>query len=146
VEAVLDDFEILGERDPLAVLQEGSLAGKKNGGQFTLIKMSPNFEITMYLAQATGSCIVTDSKFRWRELVAAAGLSIQGASPLTQLRASMESAEFVFPHDIQVIGALGYAGVLPGIFNRRAHGFQVSFVTCIKGPKAKLRLQPQCGD
>src|SRR5208283_1954868 len=53
VEAVLDCFHVLRERDPLAVLQEGSLEGGKGGGQLTPFKMAPNFEITMYLAQAT---------------------------------------------------------------------------------------------
>src|SRR5690606_1826279 len=68
IEAVLDGFDMLREQDPLAVLQEGSLDGGRGGGQLTPFKMAPNFEITMYLAQATGSCIVTDSVFRWREL------------------------------------------------------------------------------
>ncbi len=71
VAAVLDEFEKLREQDPLAVLQDGSLEGGSGGGQLTPFKMAPNFEIAMYLAQATGSCIVTDSIFRWRELKAA---------------------------------------------------------------------------
>jgi hypothetical protein len=87
VEAVLDGFDTLREQDPLAVLQDGSLEGGKGGRQFTPFKMAPNFEIAMYLAQATGSCIVTDSVFRWRELVAAAGHSAEGIPPLAQLRA-----------------------------------------------------------
>lgn len=123
VEDVLDGFDMLRERDPLAVLQEGSLEGGKGGGQLMPFKMAPNFEITMYLAQATGSCIVTDSVFRWRELVAAAGRGIQGASPLIQLRAGMEGAEFVFPCDVLGVGALaehgafgGYPGVMRKVF------------------------------
>jgi hypothetical protein len=42
------------ELDPLAVLQEGSLEGGKEGGQMNMFKLVPNFEMTMYLAQATG--------------------------------------------------------------------------------------------
>lgn len=121
VEAVLDGFNVLRERDPLAVLQEGSLEGGKDGGQFMQQKMVPNFEITMYLAQASGSCIVTDSASRWRELTAAAGRGIWGASPLTQLRTSMESANFVFPCDVQEIGTLAHDGVFrsyPNIMRR----------------------------
>ncbi len=106
VEAVLDGFDMLRERYPLAVLQEGSLEGGKDGGQFMPFKMAPNFEITMYLAQATGSCIVTDSVFRWRELMAAAARGIQGASPLTQLQACMERAKFFLPCDILGIRTL----------------------------------------
>jgi hypothetical protein len=114
VEAILDGFDRLREQDPLAVLQEGSLEGGKGGGQLTPFKMAPNFEITMYLAQATGSCIVTDSVFRWRELMAAAGRGMQGASPLTQLRTGMEQADLVFPYDVQEIGALAERGVFGG--------------------------------
>jgi hypothetical protein len=121
VEAVLDGLDVLRQQDPLAVLQEGSLEGGKDGGQFMPQKMAPNFEITMYLAQATGSCIVTDSVFRWRELLAAAGGGIQDASPLAQLRASIEKAEFVFPSDVQEIWTLGGRGVFqnyPNIMRR----------------------------
>jgi hypothetical protein len=67
-EETLSYMEQLKENDPLAVLQEDSLAGGKTGGQFNMMKLAPNFEIAMYLAQATGSCIVTDSPFRWTEV------------------------------------------------------------------------------
>lgn len=123
VEALLDGFDMLREQDPLAVLQEGSLEGGKGGGQLTPFKMAPNFEITMYLAQATGSCVVTDSAFRWRELMTAAGRGTQGVPPLTQLRASMEQAEFVLPYDVQEIAVLarrrifgGYPGIMRKVF------------------------------
>jgi hypothetical protein len=106
VEAVLDGFDRLREQDPLAVLQEGSLEDGEGGGQFMPFKMAPNFEITMYLAQATGSCIVTDSVFRWRELMAAASRGAQEAAPLNQLRSSMEAAEFVVPNYVQEICGL----------------------------------------
>jgi len=111
VEIVLDNIDLLRQRDPLAVLQEGSLEGGKAGGQFTLLKMAPNFEITMYLSQATGSCIVPDSVLRWRELMAAALRGVRGAAPLSQLQAGMEQAEFVFPQNVHEIGALAERGV-----------------------------------
>jgi Protein of unknown function (DUF4238) len=124
INAVLDGFDRLREQDPLAVMQEGSLQGGKGGGQLMPIKMVPNFEITMYLAQATGSCIVTDSVFRWRELLATSRRGIQGASPLKHLHSSMEQAEFVIPHDVSEIGALvdrrvfgGYPPVMREVFS-----------------------------
>lgn len=123
VEDLLDGFEMLREQDPLAVLQEGSLEGGEGGGQFTPFKLAPNFEISMYLAQATGSCIVTDSVFRWRELVTAAGRGTQGAPPLRQLRAGMEQADFIFPYDVQEIAAFagrrvfrGYPDIMRKVF------------------------------
>lgn len=111
---ILDGFDSLREQDPLAVLQEGSLEGGKDGGQLTPFKMAPNFEITMYLAQATGSCIVTDSVFRWRELMTTVRRGIQEATPLSQLRGSMEGAEFAFPNYVQEIVELGEHGVFGG--------------------------------
>jgi hypothetical protein len=122
---------VLRERDPLAVLQEGSL----EGGQFTPFEMAPNFEITMYLAQATGSCIVTDSVFRWRELIAAARHGIQGASPLVELRAGMERATFVFPNDVQEIGLLAERGVFRGYPSIMRKVFNYLSRPSTRGPK-----------
>lgn len=138
VEALLNGFDMLREQDPLAVLQEGSLEGGKGGGQLTPLKMAPNFEITMYLAQATGSCIVTDSAFRWRELVAAAGRGMQGASPLAQLRASMEQAEFVFPHDVGEIGALAEHEVFGGYPNTMRRIFKYLSTLSARGAKPNV--------
>jgi len=114
VDDILSGFDLLREGDPLAVLQEGSLEGGKDGGQFRLFKMAPNFEIAMYLAQATGSCIVTDSAYRWRELNATARRAMQRTSLLPQLRSGMEQAEFVFAQDVQAICALDERRVFGG--------------------------------
>src|SRR5580692_2897463 len=129
---------MLRERDPLAVLQEGSLEGGKGGGQLTPFKMAPNFEITMYVAQATGSCIVTDSVFRWRELMAAARRGIQGASPLAQLRAAMERAEFDFPHDVREIRILAENGVFRGYPSIMRKVFKYLLALSERGPKPNV--------
>jgi hypothetical protein len=113
INAVLDGIIRLRERDPLAVLQERSLE-VGNGGVLSMVNIMPNFEIAMYLAQATGSCIVTDSVFRWRELISAARSGAQDAPPLTQLRASMEQAEFALPYNVHQIGTLAEHGVFQG--------------------------------
>ncbi len=70
------------ERDPLAVLQEGSLEGGKDGGQLKIHKMPPNFEAAMNLAKATGAIIATDSSARWRELSIAANRGSRGEPPM----------------------------------------------------------------
>lgn len=54
------------DADPLAAVQDGLLDGK--GGQLNLSQMAPNFEMALYLAQATGASIITDSPHRWREM------------------------------------------------------------------------------
>ncbi|MBN9078356.1 MAG: hypothetical protein J0H84_19275 [Rhizobiales bacterium] len=102
------------ERDPLSVLQDGSLEGGKDGGQLTPFKMAPNFELALYLAQATGACIATDSVYRWRELTAAAHRGIPGPLPLRQLQAVMEEAEFIIPRDGLEICGISDAGSFKG--------------------------------
>src|SRR5262249_23677759 len=101
LEDALHYIEQLKERDPLAVLQEDSLAGGKEGGRLSLWKLAPNFEITMYLAQATGSCIVTDSFFRWNEVKTA--VRQRGRWPhdgLAALAGDIERSEFAFPQNV----------------------------------------------
>jgi hypothetical protein len=117
LKAILDGFDVIRERDPLAVLQEGSLEAGKSGGQLIAQKMAPNFEITMYIAQATGSCIVTDSPFRWRELMAFAGRGVQHPAPLGHLRTTMQKAKFSLPYDALEVCELAQRGVFRGYPN-----------------------------
>jgi hypothetical protein len=109
LEEALRYIEQLKERDPLAVLQEDSLAGGKTGGQYNLMKLAPNFEITMYLAQATGSCIITDNLFRWTEVKRAIRQRAGGPYPgLATLARDIESSEFAFPQNVTDIAALAF--------------------------------------
>ena len=64
----LKGIDLLKEHDPLAVLQTNDLPAGEEGAQMTMMKLAPNFEMSMYVAQATGSFIVTDNSFRWQEL------------------------------------------------------------------------------
>jgi hypothetical protein len=68
----MEGIEHLKEADPLAVLHPGDIVHGEKGGQFNMMKLAPNFEMTMYLAQATGASIVTDNRFRWMEITKAA--------------------------------------------------------------------------
>ncbi|MGF1631250.1 MAG: DUF4238 domain-containing protein [Kiloniellaceae bacterium] len=138
VEAVLRDFDRYRELDPLSVLQEGSLEGGPNGGQTIPIKMAPNFEVAMYLSQATGSCIVTDSVGRWSELVAASRRGVQGKLPLSQLRASMEQADFIIPHDPQEIAALASEGLFGEYPHLMRKVFKYLTVLPTKGSKPNV--------
>jgi Protein of unknown function (DUF4238) len=109
MEEALRGIQQLKERDPLADLQEGSLAGGEKGGQFNLMKLAPNFEMTMYLAQATGACIVTDSFFRWAEVKRAirqrAGESYSGLATLAR---NIESSEFAFPQNVTDVAGFAF--------------------------------------
>lgn len=100
---VLGYIEQLRENDPLAVLQTDSLVG----GQFSMLSLAPNFEIAMYLAQATGSSIITDSLFRWNEIKRASRQKRGGKqSNLATLAREIERPEFSFPQNVMDIAAL----------------------------------------
>ena len=80
---------------------EGSLEGGKDGGQMNMFKLAPNFEMTMYLAQATGACIVTDSPFRWNEIKRAMRQRFKAATPgLAALVSAIERSKFAFPQNV----------------------------------------------
>jgi Protein of unknown function (DUF4238) len=107
LEKALRGIEQLKEYDPLAVLQDDSLAGGENGGQFNVMKLAPNFEMAMYLAQATGSCIVTDNLFRWKEVRRAIHGRARGTdTSLSALAQSIKGSTFAFPQNVADIEAL----------------------------------------
>jgi hypothetical protein len=106
VEETLRYIEQLKEDDPLAVLQEGSLGGGKKGGQLNVMKFAPNFEIAMYLAQATGSCIVTDTLFRWNEIKRAIHQRVRRSNNLSTLMHNIEGSVFAFPQAVADIETL----------------------------------------
>lgn len=66
IDQVVTQMRLTRDNDPLAAVQDGLLDG--NGGQLNLLRMGPNFEMALYIAQATGASIVTDSPTRWREI------------------------------------------------------------------------------
>jgi hypothetical protein len=109
LDAALRYMDQLKQRDPLAVLQEDSLSGGEKGGQFTAMKLAPNFEIAMYLAQATGACIVTDSVFRWHEVKSAISERAKWSDGgLSALARSIRNSTFAIPQnaaDIEVLAS-----------------------------------------
>ena len=53
------------EINPLVLLQDFDF---DNSSQLSIINMTPNYEMSLFIAQATGAVIVTDSESRWKEL------------------------------------------------------------------------------
>jgi hypothetical protein len=118
IEDVLQYVEQLKEDDPLVVLQEDSLTGGEKGGQFQVMKLTPNFEMAMYLAQATGACIITDSAFRWNEIDRAIRLRAnEPHAGLAALARNVENSEFLFPQNVMDIATFAldetFAGYPP---------------------------------
>jgi hypothetical protein len=107
LEEALRGIEQLKEHDPLAVLQEASLASGEKNGEVSLMKLAPNFEMAMYLAQATGSCIVTDHSFRWQEIRSAINRRVSWSeSVLSTLAHNIGGSSFAFPQNVADIKAL----------------------------------------
>lgn len=108
----IDGVEQLKRADPLAVLQEGTFDGGEEGGLLNMYKLSPNFELAMYLAQAIGGSIVTDSLLRWEEIQR----TIRWRPPrpslvLEPLSKAVATADFAFPQEIDDILNLDAEGV-----------------------------------
>lgn len=112
---VWSQLERLKEEDPLTALQDGIFDGGKEGGQMRLMQMGPNFEIAMYLAQATGASIVTDSAFRWKEILRST-LPRLGAPParFRQLAGKIADATFLFPDNPDRIIQMAHEGLFAG--------------------------------
>ncbi len=133
--SLLRQIEISREQNPLAVLQSDLHDSGKDVEQLVNFTMAPNFEITMFLAQATGACIATDSKYRWQELQEDTRNIKQSPSPLNRLRKSIEDTEFVFPCDVNDIIEFEEQGVFRGYpdLMKKIFNYLVKFPT--KGPK-----------
>lgn len=129
-------IEQMKDEDPLAALQDGIFEGGEKGGQMRLMQMSPNFEIAMYVAQATGASIVTDSAFRWQEIQRAARPRA-GAPParLQRLAATIADAVFLFPNDPDRIVGLARDGVLGAYPKLFAEMFAYLTSVAVRGPK-----------
>lgn len=67
IEEMFEYIEKKKRDDPFTLLQEDVY---KEDGQLTMMNLTPNFEISLFLSQITGSFILTDSHYRWREITA----------------------------------------------------------------------------
>jgi len=56
----------MNAKDPFVDLNPGKPG--KESSQMLILRTTPNMEMTMFLAQATGSMIITDNSFRWSEI------------------------------------------------------------------------------
>lgn len=66
------DLQIHSEASPLRMLHD---IDDSVSGQLMQYRMAPNFEMSLFVAQVTGSIVVTDSPTRWQQLIAAQNLN-----------------------------------------------------------------------
>lgn len=71
---LIEALDVDEKTNQLVLLSETEF---KNGGQFVPFCMAPNYEMSMFIAQATGSAIITDSESRWREFQTHEQLNIE---------------------------------------------------------------------
>jgi len=94
VEEILCHIRKENEQDPLSPLVNESIALSQEGGNFLTFNLSPNLEMSLYIAQLTGSFVVTDSMYRWQELLACQqhdlGIIVPHAPELTALIGKVE--------------------------------------------------------
>ena len=132
-------IERMKEEDPLAALQDSIFGGGEKGGQMRVLQMGPNFEIAMYLAQATGASIVTDSAFRWQEILRAARPRAEAPpARLRDLAANIADAAFFFPDNPDRIVGLARDGPLGGYPKLFADMFDYLSSAAVRGPKPDL--------
>lgn len=133
---IWSELERLKEEDPLTALQDGILDGGKEGSQMRLMQMGPNFEMAMYLAQATGASIVTDSAFRWREIIRAARpKSAARPASFRRLAGNFADAAFLFPDNPDRIIHMAREGALAGYPALFAEIFHYLAGTEKRGPR-----------
>ncbi len=108
IEVLLRFIERRNESDPLAVLTTKTTVNDDKNGQFSFAKLAPNFEMAMYLAQATGSCIVTDSVIRWEEIQKAIYRKVgKPQIALSSMKQKIENSTFAFLQDVNDISNFG---------------------------------------
>ncbi len=67
VEAVLEYIEHLLDQDPFALIEDNEQSDGE--GHLMMFNLAPNFEISLFLAQVTGSVLLTDNMYRWKEIL-----------------------------------------------------------------------------
>ena len=94
-EAILDLMQEQHQEDPFALLQDGDPHADE--GQLMIKSMAPNLEMSFVVAQATGSMLITEQPYRWKEITAARNTpTTKNANPWEHLAESIGSLNYVF--------------------------------------------------
>ena len=97
LEKTLQYIKKKNEQDPFALLQP-SIPGE-NGGQMLTSNLSPNLELGMFLAQATGSFILAHHPYRWSEICSSVNYFYgEYQSPWERIAEHMTNLEIDFIH------------------------------------------------
>lgn len=107
-----------------------------------MLKMAPNFEMAMYLAQATGAQILTDSAFRWLELQGALNRRHLGVAPaLEELRATIRYSAVRFPVGFSPIVELKNGGAFDIVSSALGNAYRYLLKTRPGAAKPNFEFQ-----
>lgn len=110
LEKMLDYVKKKNEQDPLAPLHP-PMPGK-GSGQMLISHLGPNLELGMFLAQATGSFILTHHPYRWSEICSSVNYFYGDyQSPWEHIATHMTNYEIDFVHFLDhkdFLSALNY--------------------------------------
>lgn len=67
IDEVFEYIDMKKLKDPFQLLQDNIL--NKEDGQLIISNLTPNFEISLFISQITGSFLLTDSSYRWQEII-----------------------------------------------------------------------------
>ena len=97
LEKTLEYIKKENEKDPLAMLHPS--IPKKGNGQMLISHLNPNLELGMFLAQATGSFILTHHPYRWSEICSSVNYFYGDYhSPWERIAKCMTNLEIDFIH------------------------------------------------
>jgi hypothetical protein len=143
LEDALKGLDVLKEHDPLAVLQRNDLPAGEEGGQMNMMKLAPNFEMSMYVAQATGSSIVTDNLFRWQEVNRAIYRPLRKTEmALPELARRIQETTFAFAQSADDIKSLAADRAFTGYpsLMRDAFSYLLKLGNCQRKPNWEAHL------
>ena len=139
VNDLLRSFDFMREQDPLVVLQEWKDGKGDDRGLMNMMKLAPNFELALYMAQATGASIVTDSISRWEEIQIAMRRRRRAAdSNLPALTKTIEAAAFKFPQDVMDIALLSATAPFSAYSAVMGNAFRYVSKLGDRGPKPNV--------
>ncbi len=143
-ERILDQLQIMREQDPLTVLHTDLGVEDNNEGQLSMFKLVPNFEMSVFIAKATGAAIVTDDHNRWKEILyAISNASILQTQNVQALSNAISATPFTLPADISDILELNLDSscrVYPAVFRKTLKYLQSLHKQGAK-PNAEAHLQ-----
>jgi hypothetical protein len=147
IENTLEHITRKRQADPLALLQDDAICGTERG-QVIVSNMSPNFEMSLFIAQATGALLITDNRTRWEEITRAQNRTNGVINyPWNDLTNFIKGKEQVLSADERENFALRRSGKLQGLRSAMRHIYNAVTTTALNAgtvDRLKQRFEMAC--